>query len=102
VQIECLPYEEVLKKFDRPQTLFYCDPPYFGRKLYNFNFVAQDFEKLANNLRRIRGKCIVSLNDVPEVRELFRGFRLREIALPYTAQRTPGKRYWELLITNFS
>ena len=27
VQIECLPYEEILKRFDRPATLFYLDPP---------------------------------------------------------------------------
>ena len=30
VQIECLPYEEVLKRFDRPTTLFYLDPPYLA------------------------------------------------------------------------
>ena len=30
VQIECLPYEEVLDGYDRPTTLFYLDPPYFG------------------------------------------------------------------------
>jgi site-specific DNA-adenine methylase len=33
VQIECLPYEKVLKHFDRPETLFYLDPPYFGRNV---------------------------------------------------------------------
>src|SRR5262249_59036237 len=34
VQIECLPYEEILTRFDRPTTFFYLDPPYFGRYLY--------------------------------------------------------------------
>jgi DNA adenine methylase len=33
VQIESLPYEQVLQKYDRPATLFYLDPPYFARKL---------------------------------------------------------------------
>jgi DNA adenine methylase len=102
VQIECLPYEQILARFDRPQTLFYLDPPYFGRALYKFNFAEADFKELAERLRGIRGKFVLSLNDVPEVRALFREFRFREIAFAYSAQQTPGKRYRELLITNFS
>lgn len=47
VQIECLPYEEVLRHFDRPQTLFYLDPPYYARKLYRFNLEHDDFVKMA-------------------------------------------------------
>ena len=101
VQIECLPYEEILKRFDRERTLFYLDPPYFGRKLYKFNFVEADFVKLSERLRRIRGKFVLSLNDVPEVRKIFQGFHFREIDLAYTTQRIPGKRFRELLITNF-
>jgi hypothetical protein len=41
------------------------------------------------------------LNDVPRVRELFHDFTLREIELPYTSQMKAGKRFRELLITNF-
>ncbi len=44
---------------------------------------------------------VLSLNDVPEVRKLFSKFRFQEIDLHYTAQREAGKRYPELLITNF-
>ena len=32
VQIESLPYEQVLEKYDRPTTVFYLDPPYWERK----------------------------------------------------------------------
>lgn len=101
VQIECLPYEDILQRYDRPTTLFYLDPPYFRRKLYRFNFSESDFNGLAHRLRNLRGMFVLSLNAVPEVRTLFSGFRLREIELPYTAQREAGKRYRELLITNF-
>src|SRR6185503_8173137 len=41
VQIECLPYEQVLEKYDRSTTVFYLDPPYFGPKLYRFNFMEE-------------------------------------------------------------
>lgn len=101
VQIESLPYEQILERYDRPKTLFYLDPPYWGRKLYRFNFNDADFVKLEEHLRRIKGKFVLSLNDVPEVRQLFRRYTVRGIEFSYTAQRTAGKRYKEVLITNF-
>jgi DNA adenine methylase len=102
VQIESLPYEEIIRRYDRPKTLFYLDPPYWNRKLYKFNFEEADFVKLEEWLRRIRGKFVLSLNDVPEVRKLFRRYSIRKIDVPYTAQMQPGKQYAEVLITNFA
>jgi len=101
VQLECAPYNEVIDRFDRPTTLFYLDPPYFGRKLYHHNLGEADFEKLAGQLKHIRGKFILSLNDVPEVRKLFGGFEIQDVVLHYTSQKEAGKRYKEVLITNF-
>jgi DNA adenine methylase len=101
VQIEHLPYEQVLERYDRPATLFYLDPPYFGRKLYNFNLSEADFVELGKRLGKLQGKFVLSLNDVPEVRQIFRRFHIREIELAYTAQKTAGKRFRELLITNY-
>lgn len=101
VQIECAPYDEVLGRYDRPTTLFYLDPPYWGRKLYRYNFTSEDFAKMAGRLAKIRGKFVLSLNDVPEVRKLFRKFHIRGVDLHYTSQRKAGRRYREVLITNF-
>jgi DNA adenine methylase len=101
VQIECLPYEEILKRYDRPKTFFFLDPPYWNRKLYRFNFAERDFIKLEGHLRQLKGKFILSLNDVPEVRKLFHHFVLFELEFHYTVQQQPGKRYKELLIANF-
>jgi DNA adenine methylase len=101
VQIESLPYDEILKRYDRPTTFFYLDPPYYGRKLYNYNFEPEDFAKLAKHLKALQGKFLLSLNDVPEVRALFDSFTIREIDLHYTAQKCGGRRYPELIITNY-
>jgi DNA adenine methylase len=101
VQLENLPYEAVLKRFDRPDTLFYLDPPYFGLDLYRHNLTTADFETMAERLATLRANFVLSLNDVPEVRKIFREFEFREIDLHYTAQKTAGRRYRELLITNF-
>jgi len=101
VQIESLPYEEILKRFDRPTTLFYLDPPYYDRELYNYNLKPEGFATLAERLRLLKGKFVLSLNDVPEVRALFKGFSIRDIELHYTAQKHAGRRYKEVIITNF-
>jgi DNA adenine methylase len=101
VQIEHEGYDEVVRRFDRPTTLFYLDPPYWGRNLYRHNFSETDFRTLAGNLAKTKGKFILSLNDVPEVRELFRKFHILGVKLHYTSQKAAGRRYKEVLITNF-
>ena len=101
VQIESLPYQTVLDKYDRPSTVFYLDPPYWQRRLYRHNFSEQDFIELEQRLRGIKGKFVLSLDDHPEVRKLFKSWTLTPVHIAYTAQRTVGKRYHELLITNY-
>jgi DNA adenine methylase len=101
VQIESLPYEQVLQKYDRPTTVFYLDPPYWERKLYKFNFSEADFRSLEQRLRVLQGKFILSLDDRTEVRELLAGFRIQTVDLAYTAKRDTRARHKELLITNF-
>ena len=100
-QIESLPYEQIIHKCDRPSTFFYFDPPYYGKKLYEFNFEKKDFQELAGLLAGLKGKFILSLNDVPEVRDIFRDFRMQPIQLAYSAQQKIGNRYSELIIRNY-
>jgi len=101
VQIEQLPYEQVIEHYDRAETLFYLDPPYYKLKLYNHNLEHDDFVRMEERLSGIKGKFILSLNDVPEVRAIFKKFKIHAIDLHYTAQKTPGKRFKEVLIRNF-
>jgi DNA adenine methylase len=101
VQIECLPYEEVLDHYDRPTTLFYLDPPYYARKLYRYNLEREDFLKMAELLATLKGKFVLSLNDLPEVRALFKRFKMHTVDLHYTAHQIAGRRHNELLIRNF-
>jgi len=101
VQIECLPYQDVLNKFDRPTTFFNLDPPYYGRRLYRVNFEHKDFVELADHLANLKGKFLLSLNDVPEVRSIFSKFQLESVKLAYSAQRNAGNRYDELIIRNY-
>jgi DNA adenine methylase len=101
VQIESLPYEEILERYDRPTTFFYIDPPYHDRKLYNFNLSERDFQMLADRLKAVKGKFLLSLNDHPEVRDLFAAFYIAPVELAYTAKKDSTVRYKELLIANY-
>jgi len=101
VQVESLPYEQVLERYDRATTVFYLDPPYWERKLYKFNFTAPQFIDLERRLRALKGKFILSLDDRTEVRNLFAKFKMQTVDLAYTAKRDARVRHKELLITNF-
>src|SRR5215472_7511488 len=101
VQIENLPYQDVLRRYDRPTTLFYLDPPYYDRTLYRFNLTHNDFVKMAERLQGIKGKFVLSLNDVPQVRAIFASFKIHSVEHHYTAQKVAGKRFKEVVITNF-
>jgi DNA adenine methylase len=101
VQIESLPYELILEKYDRPTSFYYVDPPYFQRKLYKFNFSEADFQGLKDRLASVRGKFILSINDAPEIRRMFSSFRIDQIDVAYTAKKNTEKRFSELLIMNF-
>ena len=102
VQVESLPYEQILKRYDRPTTLFYLDPPYWQRKLYKFNFSDDDFRLLEQRLHGIRGRFLLSLDDHPSVRKIFGHWHMERVELAYTAQTKTGKLYGELFIMNFT
>jgi len=102
VYIENKPYAELIDRYDRPHTFFYVDPPYFGCEDYYGGgiFERDDFTRLAEQLSRIRGRFILSINDTKEVRAIFRGFRVREVTTTYTVRG--AKRVRELLVTNYA
>lgn len=100
VVIECLPYGRTIEVYDRPNTLFYLDPPYWGcEDDYGKDvFCAEDFERLAAQLRRIQGRFLLSLNDTPEVRQIFQAFE--SVQVNYSLNGRKQGRAGELLISN--
>jgi DNA adenine methylase len=100
VQVECGPYQEVLRRYDRHSTFFYLDPPYIGLELYQFNFSTTDFEELTAHLADLRGRFLLSINDCDLSRQLFGAFHVREVSVPYTATRKV-KTVSELLVSNY-
>lgn len=100
VQLESQPYEKILEAYDRQETLFYCDPPYVGVKLYKFNFPDQAFHEMAERLAGIHGKFLLSINDHPVARQAFARFHCREVRVAYTlSQAVPTVK--ELVFSNY-
>jgi DNA adenine methylase len=102
VTIECLPWQEFIDRYDRKGALFYLDPPYWGSEGdYGASlFDRGQFEQLADRLRRIKGRYLLSINDVPEIRRLFKGQRIDPVRTTYTlASNASGSgKATELLI----
>ena len=86
VTIECLPWAEFIERYDRPEALFYLDPPYWGSEDdYGAGlWKRRDFARLAERLRQLKGRFLLSINDVPEVRRIFAGFWREEVRTTYT------------------
>ncbi|MEJ6008692.1 DNA adenine methylase [Novosphingobium aquae] len=102
VVIERLPWSEFIARYDRAGTLFYLDPPYYGceRDYGPGMFDRGEFEALAEQLRSIAGRFILSLNDHPDVRRIFAGFTQHEAEVLYTVGGTDkAKVAAELIIT---
>lgn len=103
VVIENLRWQDFLTRYDRPGTLFYLDPPYWGGEDdYGAGlFRRDDYVEMAVRLAQLRGRFILSINDVPEIRALFSGFTIETVETTYSLPG-PGKaqRASELIITD--
>jgi DNA adenine methylase len=71
-----------------PQTLVYLDPPYYvkGGDLYEHHYKHDDHAAVAEAAARIGQHCMISYDDVPEIRMLYRNFQFVSYSLSYTAQ----------------
>lgn len=102
VVIECLDWSEFIARYDRPNTLFYLDPPYHGSETdYGKGlFERSDFARMATALAGIKGNFLLSLNDTPEVRTTFAGFHIEEVRLRYSIAEGDATPAAELIISN--
>lgn len=98
---------KLINQYDRPESFFYADPPYYETENYyeGGGFGRGDHARLADRLCTIQGKFLLSYNDCPEIRALYdrpgisieTTTRLSNIAQRYDA----GCQYPELLIANY-
>lgn len=94
VVIECLDWADFIPRYDSPGTLFYLDPPYWGCEddYGKAIFARADFQRLSDQLRGIQGRFLMSINDVPEIRETFAWAKLDEVTTTYTISGSGNAR----------
>lgn len=84
VTIERLDWAVCVERYDRPHTLFYMDPPYYGTEGYGVPFELGEYERMAGLMRTMQGKAIVSVNDIPEMRAAFKGLKMDRLGIKYS------------------
>lgn len=102
VVIENNDFGKILEIYDRDDTLFYLDPPYYKtEKYYQVEFSKGDHERLRESLEKIKGKFVLSYNDCPEIRKLYEGYSIKEVVRANNLAAKKGSTFKELIIRNF-
>ena len=103
VVVENISYDRVLKNYDSRDTFHFIDPPY--ENATNGGYKGWDQKQLTTFRRdvgKLKGQWIVTLNDSPFTRDLFKGCKLQSIVTQNRAvnARTHGHAtFGELIIS---
>ena len=96
-------YKNLIKKYDSKNTLFYLDPPYEGSSEEHYEHHAFDYDELERILSHIKGLFLLSINDSPNIRKLFKNFDIIPVKTKYANPNdwSKPKIKTELLIKNY-
>jgi DNA adenine methylase len=107
VYIENLDFRMIIDKYDSEDTIFYIDSPYVGEEHHYYGIYRFDmhdhydlFEKVSN----IQGKCLLSYNDNPIIRDMYKKYNIKEISRYNNIDKTIDDNREiakELLIANY-
>lgn len=90
---------------DPETTWVVMDPPYYEvfTKYNKISFKPEDHERMVAYLREAKYRWLVTINDQPAVRELYKGFNFYEHGVFYSCSQTAAGRgvAAELIITNY-
>ncbi len=100
VTIENMDWKALIKRYDRPHTFFFADPPYWCLAGYTKEFPWEEYERLQEIMSKMKGKMLITLNDHPDIRRLFKGQIKKTVGITYTIG-AKNKSAKELLITNY-
>lgn len=106
VLIENKDFESLIKDYDFEGAFFYCDPPYSTGAGYKTTST-KDFEheRLRDVLKNIKGRFLLSYDDSPKIRELYKDFEIIEVSryngINHKPEANLNKTYKELIIANY-
>lgn len=90
IELTSMDAVDLIKRYKRTpatKTFCYLDPPYFvkGQDLYLNYYGKEDHKKIAEAIRKYKGKWIISYDAVAFIKELYGEYRQQEFYLSYSA-----------------
>jgi len=108
VYLDHLDFRRCIRNWDRPDTFFFLDPPYFGAVPYRKGvkaFTAQDHEDLASRLGAVKGKWLLTYNDHSRIRELYASYGFKTVSTKLNTDKVPPgqkrRSFPQLIIMNY-
>ncbi|MEM4649638.1 MAG: DNA adenine methylase [Candidatus Bathyarchaeia archaeon] len=104
VYIECDDFTRVIPRWDGVDTFFYLDPPYIGTENNFYDLTEQEHCNLAELLRSVKGKWLLTYNDHLLIYKLYKGFKISKVSVAAVASKVKnGKRgrIRHLIIRNY-
>lgn len=94
-------FESIITARNDPQTVVYCDPPYYEAECYTVEFPRSDHQRLHDVLVKHTGFAMVSYNNCPYIRELYDDFFIYEVERPNSQSKKKNNKYHEYIMTNY-
>lgn len=101
--IENKDFEGLISTYDRPDALFYLDPPYHEtEKYYNERFTIEDHRRLRDVLGDIKGKFVLSYNDDDFIKNLYADYNIIGVSrINNLSTQREGNVFKEVIIKNY-
>ncbi len=103
VVIDNLSFEKVITKYDRDFSFFYLDPPYYEKEDVYIRDDIKEFnlhDELREVLGQVKGKWLLSYNDHPYIRDLYKDYEISEVETKYSLSGEV-KAKTEIIIKNY-
>lgn len=98
VQVECLDFADLIRRYDRQGVLFYNDPPYYPdtreeNNLYHLEMTREQHQELAEILNGIKGMAALSGYRCPEYDEWYSGWERHDLNVICHLSSVGGEKY---------
>ena len=96
-------YTVIIPKYDSDSSFFYCDPPYYETDTTDYETGTIDHLELFNILDNIKGYFLLSYNDTPYIRKLYKNYHITSFKnhQSFTGYGGGDKIVTDLLISNY-
>jgi DNA adenine methylase len=105
VEIDHLDFRRCIENRDGPEAFMFLDPPYLDAEEYRLGvFTLQDHTDLADILRHVQSKWLLTIGDHPMIRRLYNGFQTERVKTHLSVPkiiRDKRPTFRQLIVSNY-